>query len=128
GTLRLEDSLGYLGVHGGLYPTFADEAARDRFRAPISADATVHQRLRREEADEAAWMLGAQLIIQVIPGPGDTVLHVLAGESHAVTKRGKSLCTAAWKFKVPRRASLVVAGVEGGPEQQTWENFARALF
>lgn len=128
GSLRLEESLGYFGVYGGLYPTFADDAARQRYRAPISTDAAVHQRRRREEADEAAWMLGSQLIVQVVPGPGDTVLNVLAGESHAVTKRGKKHCAAAWRFKVPRRASLVVAGVEGGPEQQTWENFARALF
>jgi nickel-dependent lactate racemase len=128
GALRLEESLGYVGVHGSLYPTFADEATQQRFRAPISADAAVHQRRRREEADEAAWMLGVQFIVQVVPGPGNSVLHVLAGESHAVTARGQELCSAVWRFTVPRRASLVVAGIEGGPEQQTWENFARALF
>jgi nickel-dependent lactate racemase len=128
GALRLEESLGYTGVHGGLYPTFADAAAQQRYRAPISADSAVHQRRRREEADEAAWMLGAMFTVQVVPGHGDEVLHVLAGESRAVTARGKKLCSAAWRFKVPRRASLVVASIEGGPEQQTWENFARALF
>lgn len=128
GALRLEESLGYTGIYGGLYPNFADEAARQKFQAPISADAAVHQRRRREAADEAAWMLGSQLIVHVVPGPGETALHVLAGESHAVTKRGMALCADAWRFTVPRRASLVVAGVEGGPQQQTWENFARALF
>jgi hypothetical protein len=30
-------------------------------------------------------------------------------------------------LEVPRRAELVVAAIEGGPEQQTWGNFARAI-
>ena len=127
-TLRLEQALGYLGVHGGLFPTFSDEATRRRFRAPSSQDWEVHRRRRREEVDEAVWLLGVQFTIQVAPGPGDTVLHVLAGDAHAVSNRGRQLCEAAWMHTSPRRANLVVATIEGGPEQQTWENFARALF
>ena len=127
-TLRLEQALGYLGVHGGLFPAFSDEATRRRFRAPSSQDWEVHRRRRREEVDEAAWLLGVQFTIQVAPGPGDTVLHVLAGEAHAVAAKGRSLCEAAWMHTSPRRANLVVATIEGGPDQQTWENFGRALF
>jgi nickel-dependent lactate racemase len=128
GILRLEESLGYVGVHGGLFPSFSDEETRRRFRAPSSTDWSVHRRRRREESEEAAWLLGVQFTVQVAPGPGDTLLHVLAGEARAVAAKGHELCEAAWLHRCSRRASLVVATIEGGPEQQTWENFGRALF
>jgi len=127
-TLRLDDCLGYVGVYSGLFPTFSDEQTQQRFRAPSSADWSAHRRRRREEAEEAAWLLGVQFTLQVMPGAGNSLLGVLAGDAHAVAKRGAELCVAAWRHKSPTRASLVVASIEGGPEQQTWENFGRALF
>ena len=33
----------------------------------------------------------------------------------------------AWNCVVPRRARLVVATIEGGPDQQTWGNVAQSL-
>ena len=127
-TLRLDQALGYAGVHGGLYPAFSDAATQKRYRAPSSNDWSALRRRRCEEADEAAWALGVQFTIQVTPGPGNTLLHVVAGDSQAVAKRGQELCTAAWFHEPPQRADLVVAAIEGGPDQQTWENFGRALF
>ena len=127
-TLRLDQALGYSGVHSGLYPTFADDATQKRYRAPSSSDWSAHRRRRCEEAEEAAWALGVQFTIQVAPGPGNSLLHVLAGDSQAVAKRGQELCVAAWFHEPPRRADLVIAAIEGGPDQQTWENFGRALF
>ena len=127
-TLRLDESLGYAGIHSGLFPAFSDEESQKRFRAPSSADWTAHRRRRHEEADEAAWLLGVQFTIQVAPGPGNSLLHVLAGDAQAVAKRGQELCEAAWRFEPNRRASLVVATIEGGRDQQTWENLGRALF
>jgi nickel-dependent lactate racemase len=128
GMLRMEDSLGYVGVHGALFPAFSDELTQQRFRAPSSSNWNALRRRRAEEADEAAWMLGCQFSIQVVPGPGQTLLHVLVGDSGAVERRGRELCAAAWQFESSRRAQLVLVSIEGGPEQQTWENFARALF
>ena len=127
-TLRLDESLGYAGIHSGLFPAFSDEETQKRFRAPSSADWTAHRRRRHEEADEAAWLLGIQFTVQVAPGPGNSLLHVLAGDALAVAKQGRQLCEAAWRFQPDRRASIVVATIEGGREQQTWENLGRALF
>lgn len=127
-TLRLDMALGYAGVHGGLYPTFSDDATQKRYRAPSSSDWSALRRRRCEEAEEAAWALGVQFTIQVAPGAGNTLLHVLAGDSQAVAKRGQELCVAAWFHQPPQRANLVVAAIEGGADQQTWENFGRALF
>lgn len=127
-TLRLDQALGYAGVHGGLYPSFSDEATQKRYRAPSSTDWAVLRRRRCEEAEEAAWALGVQFTIQVAPGAGNSLLHVVAGDSQAVAKRGQELSVAAWFHEPPQRANLVVAAIEGGPDQQTWENFGRALF
>jgi len=125
GCLRPDNTLGYLGIHGGLFPVFSDDKTQQRFR---SSGSSVHQRRHLEEADEAAWLLGVQIILQVVPGAGESILHVVAGTPDAVAKRGHDLCEAAWSYRVPRRAGLVVASIEGGQAQQTWDNFGRALY
>ena len=71
--------------------------------------------------------MGVLFTIQVVPGGGDDVLHVLAGDVKSVFKRGQALCQEAWSYRVPRRASLVVAAVEGDSRQQTWDNVGRAI-
>ncbi|MCA9269007.1 MAG: hypothetical protein KDA41_11080, partial [Planctomycetales bacterium] len=124
---RAREVLGHSGVSVGLFPTFADEASQQRFFAISSVDDQVHRKRREQEAEEAAWLLGVMLTVQTLPGGGDRLLQVLAGERNAVAARGGQLCEAAWAFDVERRASLVVASVAGGSEQQTWDNFARAL-
>ncbi len=128
GTLRLEEGLSYFGINSCLYPTFSDAQTIGRFRSPGTTSSAVHQRRRTAEAEEASWQLGAQFALQVTPGPGDTILHVLAGDARSVAKRGRQLCAAAWKHESPTRGELVVASIEGGPEHQTWDNFSRALF
>ncbi len=127
GCLHPRTALGYLGCAGGLFPAFSDEATQQRFRVPGSVDSQAAHRRRRKEAEEAAWLLGSRFTCQVVPGVGESILHVLAGDVEVVAKLGRELCEAAWLYRVPRRASLVVATIGGGPEQQTWENFARAL-
>ena len=45
----------------------------------------------------------------------------------AVAETGEKLARAAWVEVVPRRASLVVAALDGGSGWQTWEGVALAL-
>ncbi|MCL4203049.1 MAG: DUF2088 domain-containing protein [Pirellulaceae bacterium] len=127
GCLRPGSSLGYLGVHGSLFPAFSDTATQQRFRSAGSAQSSVQQKRHGSEADEAAWLLGIHLMVQVVPGLGDTLLHVLAGEAETVAEQGRSLCEAAWLHRLTRSPQLVVATIEGASEVQTWENFGRAL-
>jgi len=119
---------GYHGIQTAIYPTYSDRAALGRFRSLESAGSA--QRATKhlaKEADHVGWLLGAMFTIQVVPGPGDRVQHVLAGETGSVRRRGWKLHEAVWHGSVPGHASLVVASIEGGPRQQTWENVARAL-
>jgi hypothetical protein len=126
--LRLRQSLAFMGAHGGLFPGFSDQATRQRFYTPNNIRQESRLEHRRQEAEEAAWLLGVQFALQIVPGPGQSILHILAGDCSSIAKLGQQLCQAAWLYNVPQKASLVVASIEGGPEDQTWENFARALF
>ncbi len=125
--VSLESALGYLGVHGGLYPRFSDEATIKRFRDPAPPEAQHHQQILKQQCDEVAWLLGALFAIQVVPGPLQSVLHVLAGETSAVERRGQQLASEAWTYEPPFRASLVVATISGDQPHQSWRNFSRAL-
>lgn len=126
-TARHTASLGYVGGYAGVFPTFADTATQERFQAPSSTDHSTQQRRRRAEADEAAWLLGVHFTMQVVPGTGDHVLGIVAGQAKAVNEQAEHESAAAWQHRVARRASMVIAAIDGGADQQTWENLARAV-
>jgi nickel-dependent lactate racemase len=112
----------------GLYPVFADAKTQQSAHAPRPS----RRRNGRHEAvalqrPDVSWLLGVQCMLQVLPGPGDSVLAVLAGEPSAVRRESRRLCEEAWTFSIPNPASLVVAAIEGDASQQTWEQFGRAL-
>jgi nickel-dependent lactate racemase len=127
GVTRPVDSLGYLGVSSALFPAFADEATQQRFLAPKSSLSERQKLHRIDEAQEAHWLLGVQLVVQVIPGPGESLMHIVAGDTARVDRASRELCDNAWHCEVPRRAHLVLATLSGGRQQQSWSNFARVL-
>ncbi len=128
GCLRGEQSAGYFDIHGVVYPTFSDTKTLQRFRAVGTLNG---QAARRRElvadVDHVAWLLGITLTVQLVPAAGEQVLQVLAGLSDSVRLRGHDQYHAAWDWPVTRQADLVLAAIEGGPGQQTWENLGRAL-
>ncbi|MGD9645181.1 MAG: lactate racemase domain-containing protein [Pirellulales bacterium] len=128
GCLRCGAAPGYHGAAGGLFPTFSDTKTLARYRDPRLARAgAALVETARQEAEEVAWLLGILFSVQVVPGAGDEVVAVLAGNLSSVAQQGQAACDAAWSHSVRQRASLVVAAVEGPPQQQTWENVGRAL-
>lgn len=124
---RLTTGIDYVGGYSGVFPVFADLETQQRYRAGSSADHAVHQRHRREEADGAAWQLGLHFITQVVPGQGDEVFGIIAGEAESVIREAQRQHAAAWLYPLPGKVSLAIAAIEGGEEQQTWEHLARAL-
>lgn len=128
GCAHPRSSAGHYGIHGAVFPTFSDQRTIRRFRSPSSLDGLGRpKRKPGRVVDEVGWLLGVALVAQVIPGPGDRVLDVVAGQADAVRREARKLYEAAWCDSAPRRASLVVAAIEGGAEQQTWDNLGRAL-
>ncbi|HVA47167.1 MAG TPA: lactate racemase domain-containing protein [Pirellulales bacterium] len=127
GCLRHEPTIGYYGQYGGLFPTFSDARTQSRFHKPAAGARRQQAAKQREEIDEVGWLLGTQFTVQALPGGGGGLLQVLAGEIPAVFRAGRLAYESAWRCGVPGRASLVVASLAGGREQQTWQNLARAL-
>ncbi len=128
GCLHDEGVAGYYGIHNPVFPAFSNQGTLRRFRSPGSLNARGNTKEGLiGEVDHVAWLLGINFTIQLLPGGGDSVLHVLAGHSDAVGRRGRELYAAAWSCRAAHRASLVVAAIEGDASHQTWENFGRAL-
>jgi len=128
GCLQRGSAAGYFGIHGCVFPRFSDQKTLARFHSASALDERdSHRRRLAEAADHVAWLLGINFTIQLVPAAGDAIMHVLAGQSDSVRRRGRELYRAAWSNPVSQRASLVVAAVEGGADQQTWENLGQAL-
>jgi len=151
GCLRCDGAAGYFGIHGAVFPMFSDAGTLGRFRSlacgegdrprlPRSGPQGAsnkrglspsgrrnQQRRLTAQSDHVAWLLGINFTVQIVPGAGERIMHVVAGHSDAVRCRGRQLYQATWDGPMVRRASLVVAAIEGGPGLQTWENFGRAL-
>lgn len=128
GSMNRRKEASRFGIHDTVFPTFSDQKTLERFRSPQALDprgAGKHKLV--EEVAQVGWLLGVTLTLQVVPGPGDHILHVLAGEVSAVARRSHELYRKAWSCAAPGEASLVVASIEGGPIQQTWQNLGRAL-
>lgn len=128
GCLRGQGAAGYFGVHGTIYPTYSDEKTQRRFRCPSSLDPKGnHRRELIAQADRVAWLLGASFSIQLLPAGGGRIARVMAGRSDSVARQGEELYSAAWNHPSSPRGELVVAAIEGGAEEQSWDNFGRAL-
>ena len=120
-------SLGYLGAHGTLFPTFADVETQRRLNSTKSVQSQAEMDRRRELAKEASWLLGVRMMVQLVPGAGDRLLHVLAGDADVVDRVARERCDEIWQCVTAERASLVLATMPGCRQQQTWNNFARVL-
>jgi nickel-dependent lactate racemase len=127
GCLRAAASLAYYGASSSIFPTFSDAKTIQRYRSPVASESPVQIRRFRREVDEVGWLLGLHYLVQVVPGPSDEWLAVLAGRATSVARVGNEQCNRAWECRVPHRASLVLAALSGSGIQQTWTNVARAL-
>ena len=114
-------------AYDSLYPRFSGAATLEKYRSPDQRDAIVNRKGKRSEADEAGWLIGVPMTVQVVPGPGETVARVIVGEPQAVARRCDELCRQLWSYQSPQRVSLVVATITGGAPSQTWANVGRAL-
>jgi nickel-dependent lactate racemase len=109
------------GGAGLLYPALADEATRQEL---LVADDSVPA--RREEAAEAAWLLGAPFLLQVVPGADDEVVHVVGGLVDTADE-ARRLYEGRWRLTVEELAETVVATVSGGAGRHDFAALARAL-
>lgn len=114
-------------VYESLFPRLSSAETIGRLRTPSQRATTSRLAKSQHKSDEAGWLLGVPLVMQVVPGCDGTVAAVVAGDPEAVAKRVQEICQELWSFEVPQQASLVIANLPGGPREQTWENIGRAL-
>jgi nickel-dependent lactate racemase len=119
--------IGRDNAYDSVFPRFSDAETIAKYRSPAEHDALAERKGKRTLAEESGWMISAPMTVQVVPGPNETVAHVLAGEPHAVARSCDELCCQQWLYKTPQRVSLLVATITGGAASQTWANVGRAL-
>lgn len=118
--------LGYGGAEGALYPALSDEETRKEMcgRLSLAVPGKTPWPVRQEAA-EAAWLVGAPFFVQVIEAAGDGLAHVLAGLADT-SGDGTRLQDNCWRVSVDRLADTVVSGVSGEPARQGFADLARA--
>lgn len=122
-TARPAGSLDPWVMDGGVFPAFADAATQKRLRSEtLDADGTDDR-----EASEAAWLLGIQFLVAVIPTADARVAAITAGTPAGIRRVAEHAIEASWQRDISRKADLVFACLDGNHQQQSWDNVARAL-
>ena len=92
-----------------------------------------------EEARQAGWELGVILLMEIIPGAGDCVAHVVFGTPDSVEKEverihalcvkefDKNVVSGIGKLKFSRKPKQILCAVGGDESRQTWLNVIEAL-
>lgn len=114
-------------AYGCLFPSFSNAEVIASYRTPENLTSPDDVVKKAKEAEEAGWLIGALMAMQVVPGAAETVADVVAGEPRAVARRCDQLYAEQWSLVSPRQVSLVIANISGGAEAQTWQNVGRAL-
>jgi len=128
GSFRGRLSPDYFGLFNALYPRFSDRSSTKSFQNPnlLTGTQDVANGLAKR-VDKVAWLLGLMFSVQVVPGPRQSIDRVVAGQTDAVRKACDQRSEELWGANVPRQAELVVTGLEGGSECQTWCRLAESL-
>lgn len=123
---RGRHAIDYEGAYG-VFPLLTDRRTRGQFFSLRQlADPSEHQRLT-EWADEAAWWVGLLVAIQVVPAPDGGVARVLSGSPQPLEAEVQDVMSDLWQTEVDRSFDSVIALIDGGPAQQTWNSVARAI-
>ncbi len=123
---RGRSAIDYEGAYG-VFPLLTDRRTRGQFYSLRHlADPSEHRHLT-EWADEAAWWVGLQVAMQVIPGPDGGVARILAGNPQMLEASVQEQMTQLWEPQLDKTYDCVVALIDGGATQQNWDSVARVL-
>jgi hypothetical protein len=119
GRLGYDPVLGYRGPWGAIFPGLSDAETREDFRRRATDRRPSPERgwPTLTESADVSWLLGSQFHVGAMPG-GEGLARVVAGLDSSVRAEGSRAVDAAWTFRAPERAELVVAGI-GGPDRPT---------
>jgi hypothetical protein len=110
-----------------IYPRYSDADSIRRYQqASVAAGLQQFSNLCADTA-RVGWLVGASLVVEIVPKRGGGVASVLAGQPEHVSHLGKQWCDREWGTKIDRKANLVITSLSGDASEQTWANVARAL-
>lgn len=115
------------GAYESLFPRFCDAETIGRYRTPAHIESFADQEARLRETNEAGWLIGVPMALEVVPGSGETIMKILAGEPQAVARQSETISRRRWAFESPQRVDLMIATITGGPESQSWASIGRTL-
>ncbi len=118
---------GATAKYAGLFPQFSGRETADRFYARGKSTPAERRAERIAEANEAGWLLGVGLSVNVVPAAGGGVAAVLAGDPAQVAAAAAEQFEEIWERPAASQGDLVIAALAGDAEEQTWSNLARAL-
>jgi hypothetical protein len=105
-----------------IYPSFSGASAQERF-----SKADVTSLACRAEIALANDMLGSFFVIQLVSGPGGSVVGLFCGERMRTTKAARLAANELWTFDFGGEAELVLATIETDAKRQTWDDVAEAV-
>lgn len=114
-------------------PAFADAKTQQRWQLAWLDDNQQHLHQQSKLSREAGWLMGVQFAIAVVPAGDGKIAAILAGEPQSVHRsaceqlREKRSQRNVSGEEEQRRFELAIAAIDGGPDQQTWLNVARAV-
>lgn len=124
---RASSSIAYSGV-AGISPLFADNETIKHYSSLTQLGSKSDQVKRREDADQTSWLLGIQCILQVCPAGHGNIASFLVGTPGAVQKESEREIASRLAITPQSPCDVVVASIDGGVNEQTWQNFARTLY
>lgn len=121
-----DPNFGHGGGPGAVFPVLSSGEIRAGHVGHFATKAPRKGTRAAAEANEVAWMLGTPLLIQVVPGPGDTIAEIVAGMPDSVAE-ANARQDARWRGTVEYQPELVVATVSGDPARVTFDKLALAV-
>ena len=106
------------------YPEFSNSEALERFKNPPS---DTSQKQLDGEVRMAEANLGAEFSILVVRGPGGDIASVHAGNSASIRETTNSEMDSLWTIECQEEGDVIIATIEGRPEQQSWDDVFHAL-
>ncbi len=114
-------------MYESLFPQFSNAAAIQRYRTPRNVESATERESWIRETNEAGWLIGVPMVVEIVPGTGGRISHVLAGEANAVARQSERLLRQQWSLECPQQVSLLIATLTGRSEAQNWTCVGRAL-
>jgi nickel-dependent lactate racemase len=128
GPTSFDRRLGYRGTSSSLYPGLSNAEAVRRCQGQGHRELSPgDSRPLRELNDEAAWLLGTQFTVQVIPSKQGGFSRIVAGEREAVLRQCKQHLDELWLARIDERPEAVIVAVDLDAGGHGWKQVGAAL-